>query len=296
MVRTKRVSPVALPVRERKKAPKPVRFISERLYPYFPDLKKKMVVADIQQTPEDFIDRVVLSSIFLAIGLTIVTFIFFQLLIINLLFLIPLFLLYLILGFFYFMMYPSVKILKRRREIDYELVFAGRHLLIAIKSGMPLFDAMVGVSRGYGAVSEEFNKIVEKVTLGVPMSQAIREVIQTSPSPDFNRVVLQIANSISSGADVAESLEVILNQIFREQIIALKSYGQKLNPMVMFYMIFGIIFPSLGLAFAVILFSLLGAGRFGLSGSLLILVFLMIAIVQFMFLAMVESSRPKYAI
>ena len=296
MAEKKKVSPVAVPVRSKRKAAKPVRFISEKLFPYFPDLKKKLVVGDIQQTSEDFLDKVVVSSIFTAIALTIVTFVFFNMLLINQTFLIPLFLLYLLLSFGYFMMYPSVRVLKRRRDIDYELVFAGRHLLIALKSGMPLFDALVGVSRGYGAVSEEFNKIVEKVTLGVPMSQAMREVIQTSPSPDFNRVILQIANSLSSGADVAEALEVILNQIFREQIIALKAYGQKLNPLVMFYMIFGIIFPSLGMAFAIILFSLLGAGRFGMSASLLVLAFILIAIVQFLFLSMVESSRPRYAI
>jgi flagellar protein FlaJ len=215
---------------------------------------------------------------------------------VELFWLIPLFFVYLLMAFQYFMLYPDVKITKRKKDIDYELVFAGRHLLIALKSGMPLFDSLVGVSKGYGAVSEEFNRIVEKVTLGVSMTQAIREVIQNCPSNDYNRIMLQIANSISSGSDVADSLEVVLNQVFREQVIALKAYGQKLNPLVMFYMIFGIIFPSLGLAFAVILFSLLGAGRFGITASLLLLVFVSIAIIQFLFLAMVESSRPKYVI
>ena len=291
-----KVTPVALPVRESRKGAKPLRVVSEWLMPYYPNMKKKLLMAGMDKSPEDFLDGVVISTFLFTIVLTVAAAVFFSSMQVEMFWLIPLFFVFMLFAFQYFMLYPDVKITKRKKDIDYELVFAGRHLLIALKSGMPLFDSLVGVSKGYGAVSEEFNRIVEKVTLGVSMTQAIREVIQNCPSNDYNRIMLQIANSISSGSDVADSLEVVLNQVFREQVIALKAYGQKLNPLVMFYMIFGIIFPSLGLAFAVILFSLLGAGRFGITASLLLLVFVSIAIIQFLFLAMVESSRPKYVI
>jgi flagellar protein FlaJ len=291
-----KVTPVALPVRETRKGAKPLRVVSEWLMPYYPNMRKKLLMAGMEKSPEDFLDGVVISTFLFTIALTVATAVFLNSIQVEMFWLVPLFFVFLLFAFQYFMLYPDVKITKRKKDIDYELVFAGRHLLIALKSGMPLFDSFVGVSRGYGAVSEEFNRIVEKVTLGVSMTQAIREVIQNCPSNDYNRIMLQIANSISSGSDVADSLEVVLNQVFREQVIALKAYGQKLNPLVMFYMIFGIIFPSLGLAFAVILFSLLGAGRFGITASLLLLVFVSIAIIQFLFLAIVESSRPKYVI
>ncbi|MCX6768770.1 MAG: type II secretion system F family protein [Candidatus Micrarchaeota archaeon] len=291
-----KVTPVALPVRETRKGAKPLRVVSEWLMPYYPNMKKKLLMAGMDKSPEDFLDGVVISTSLFTIALTVAAAVFLNSIQVEMFWLVPLFFVFLLFAFQYFMLYPDVKITKRKKDIDYELVFAGRHLLIALKSGMPLFDSLVGVSRGYGAVSEEFNRIVEKITLGVSMTQAIREVIQNCPSNDYNRIMLQIANSISSGSDVADSLEVVLNQVFREQVIALKAYGQKLNPLVMFYMIFGIIFPSLGLAFAVILFSLLGAGRFGITASLLLLVFVSIAIIQFLFLAMVESSRPKYVI
>ncbi|NYZ60611.1 type II secretion system F family protein [Candidatus Micrarchaeota archaeon] len=291
-----KVTPVALPVRETRKGAKPLRVVSEWLMPYYPNMKKKLLMAGMDKSPEDFLDGVVISTFLFTIALTVATAVFINSIQVEMFWLVPLFFVFMLFAFQYFMLYPDVKITKRKKDIDYELVFAGRHLLIALKSGMPLFDSLVGVSRGYGAVSEEFNRIVEKITLGVSMTQAIREVIQNCPSNDYNRIMLQIANSISSGSDVADSLEVVLNQVFREQVIALKAYGQKLNPLVMFYMIFGIIFPSLGLAFAVILFSLLGAGRFGITASLLLLVFVSIAIIQFLFLAMVESSRPKYVI
>lgn len=77
------------------------------------------------------------------------------------------------------------------------------------------------------------------------------------------------------------------------EIIELREYGQKLTPMVMFFMIFGIILPSLGIAFAVILLSLLG-NLGGINSYLLLFAFAFITVVQFLFLALVESSRPNY--
>jgi flagellar protein FlaJ len=291
-----KVTPVALPVRESGKRGA-VRSLSDFIIPYFPTLRKKMVLADMKDSPEQFMDRAIISSVFAALAISVLTFMVLDMAGTQsaLLFTVLLFFLYLVFSFFYFMMYPSVMVLKRKRDIDYELVFAVRHLLIGLRSGMPLFDAMVGISRGYGEVSREFNKIVEKVTLGTPIAQAIREVVQTDPSPAFRRIMIQLANSVGSGADIADNLEVVLNQVFKEQVIELKAYGQKLNPLIMFYMIFGIIFPSLGLAFAIILFSFLGSGRFTLNAFVLLLFLIMVGVIQFMFLSMVETSRPKYA-
>lgn len=290
-----KVTPVALPVRGGEKGA--LRSLSALILPSFPSLRKKMVLADMKDSPERFMDKAIVSAFFTAVAFSILSFMIMDMAFVRaaLLYSALLFVPYVVLSFFYFMMYPTVMVLKRKKEIEYELVFAVRHLLIGLRSGMPLFDAMVGVSRGYGEVSREFNKIVEKVTLGAPISQAIREVVQVNPSPAFRRIMVQLANSVGSGADVANALDVVLSQVFREQVIELKAYGQKLNPLIMFYMIFGIIFPSLGLAFAIILFSFLGSGRFSLNAPVLVLFLVMVAVVQFMFLSMVETSRPRYA-
>jgi flagellar protein FlaJ len=289
-----KVTPVALPARNYASR-SALRSISEYLLPYFPAVRKQMVLAGMAETPERFMDKAVLSSIFAAFALSILSFSVLHALQMETFLSLLVFPVFLVLVFFYLMMYPTVMVLKRKRAVDYELVFAVRHLLIGLRSGMPLFDAMVGVSRGYGEVSKEFSKIVQKVTLGMPISQAMREIVQVNPSPAFRRIMIQLANAVGSGGDVADALEVVLNQIFKEQVIELKAYGQKLNPLIMFYMIFGIIFPSLGLAFAIILFSFLGSGRFELNAFVLLLFLLMVSVVQFMFLSMVESSRPRYA-
>jgi flagellar protein FlaJ len=194
------------------------------------------------------------------------------------------------------MQVPGVTAHQRAKRIDQELVFAGRHMLIELKSGVPLFDAMLGISRDYGPVSTEFNKVVEKVTLGVPLGAALHDVAVNNPSPYFNRLALQVANSLASGADVALTLEASLDQISKEQILDLKAYGQKLNPIVMFFMIFGIIMPSLGVAFLIMLVSFVGGSGIAFGPTALFGMLVCIGLIQFMFLSLVESSRPKFDI
>ena len=111
------------------------------------------------------------------------------------------------------MVYPDAAAMRREREMDYEVVFAGRHIVIALKSGLALFDTFAGAATGYGAVSKEFRKIVDQVTLGVPITQAIRDVVQNNPSKYFTRLMMQMANAVSSGSDVGDSIESVLDQI-----------------------------------------------------------------------------------
>ncbi|MDO8554286.1 MAG: type II secretion system F family protein [Candidatus Micrarchaeota archaeon] len=273
----------------------PFTSIAELLLPYFPDLRKKLFLADLTIAPPEFIGNVVTSTIFGSLALLLLTFIFFNQNSIELIYLFVFLVIYPVILFFYLMLYPDALISKRQKELDYEVLFAGRHLVISLKSGAPLFDSLVGVSRGdYGPVSKEFAKIVEHVSLGVPLSQAVRESAQLNPSKYLVRLLVQMSSSISSGADVGDSIDAVLDQISKEQIIKLKSYGQQLTPIVMFFMIFGIILPSLGIVLSIVLFSVISGGKLGLTSGILVLVFALIAIIQFIFLGVIETSRPKY--
>lgn len=279
--------------------------IAELISPYFPDLKKTLKLADLDDDPSEYLEKAVRNTLLISAGVLFVIYAFLILFggILNskdTLSILPQIILPLIfipiIVFFYVILYAKASVLRREKELDYEIVFAGRHLAIAVKSGMPLFDALVGATTGYGSVSKEFTKIVDQVVLGVPISQAIRETTQYNPSKYFNRIMIQISNSLSSGADLGTSLESVLDQISKEQMISLREYSQKLTPLVMFYMVFGIIVPSLGVVLATVIFSAVSGGRFGFTSSLLILVFFMIAVVQYLFLGAMESSRPKYLI
>ncbi len=269
---------------------------AEVLLPRFPQLKKKLKYAGMEKTPVKFLETVVKSTVLLSFALILLSAIFLYYMDLSLLIEIPVAILIVLIVFNYFMLYPHARAVKRKKELDYEIVFAGRHIVIALKSGMPLFDTFVGTSSGYGEVSVEFKKIVDKIILGVPTTQAIREVAQDNPSKYFVRFTMQVANSVASGADVGGSLEAVLDQISKEQMIKLREYSQKLTPFVMFYMLFGIIVPSIGVVFATALLSVIRPGSFGFTSAILIPVFFLIAILQFLFLGLIENSRPRYLI
>ncbi|NYZ74387.1 type II secretion system F family protein [Candidatus Micrarchaeota archaeon] len=277
--------------------------VAELLAPRFPDLKKKLKTADMDDNTVDFLERTVSSTLLISAGLLILGYILlmerlgfflendivmFLVVAVAPLVVMP------VAVFAYLMLYPEAAIIRRQREMDYEIVFAGRHITIALKSGMPLFDTFVGASTGYGAVSKEFAKIVDQVVLGVPVGQAIRDVVQYNPSKYFTRMLIQITNSLSSGADVGSSLENVLDQISKEQLISLKEYSQKLTPVVMFYMVFGIIIPTLGVVLTTVILSAMGGG--GFPPIILPIVFVIVSLIQFLFLGFIESSRPKYLI
>lgn len=289
---------VAQPVREESAARDPRQFKSllNSIAIRFPSLKKQLAQAGMSYTPAGFVQASLLTAIYLSLTLLLVTGLLLrdhEFLALILLLAFPVFY---CLCFLYAMYFPKVKASMRAKRMEQELVFAGRHMLIELKSGVPIFDAMLGISRDYGEISLEFNKVVEKVTLGVPLGVALHDVADSNPSQYFRRMVLQMANSIASGSDVGTSLEAALDQISREQAIELKAYGQKLNPIVMFFMIFGIIMPSLGVAFVIILASFLGGTSISFGSSALFGILITVGLVQFIFLSMVENSRPKFDI
>lgn len=300
-----KTAPIAVQHEQPQKKRGPLTQAAELVAQRMPDLKQKLRMADMNDDAVAFLEKTLRATLLLSGCLLVLVYVFIYqtiladvaknlamavLMVVAPLVLVP------FLAFFYLMLYPDASLIRRQKELDYEIVFAARHISIALKSGMPLFNTFVGASSGYGIVSREFSKIVDKVVLGIPVTQAIRDITQNNPSKYFNRVMMQIANSVSSGADVGSSLESVLDQISKEQLIALREYSQKLTPIVMFYMVFGIIVPSLGIVLATVVFSAISGGKFGFSSGLLVIAFFGIAVIQFLFLGFVESVRPKYLI
>jgi len=259
-----------------------------------PWLKKEMKRANMTEEITAFVGRAMLS----ALGLTAVVIaavyfvsINFE---INPLVVIPTFIISYPLMTLLTLQEPKAKANRRRKNIDKDILFAGRHLWISLKGGVPLFDSLLAISRAnYGEVSREMKTIAQKVLVGVPLDTAMQEVVSDNPSPTFRRMMMQIVNSVRSGADVADSLGIALEQIAREQLIDVREYGQRLNPVVMFYMVMGVIFPSLGISVGILLLSFAGVG---ITINEMWALLPIIAIIQYMFLSFIDVTRPVYEV
>ena len=268
-----------------------VRGVAQRITASSPNLRQKLRLAGMNDDPLLFVQQSLVIAGMMSVMLTVLFFFLLQIFKFNVFTLVVLFPLFFAFSFMMRMQMPKAKAQKRAREVERELVFAGRQMLIELKAGVPLFDAMLSISRDYGEISNEFAKIVDRVNAGVPTDVAMHDVAEDNPSMAFKRVILQLINSIRSGSDVAKALAAVLDQVSREQITDLKAYGQKLNPLGMFYMVFGIIMPSLGIALAIIIFSFLSIN---IDATILYAFLFVIAMLQYIFVTVIESQKPQY--
>jgi len=260
----------------------------------FPWLGKKMREADMHESQRTFMQRVLINAVWPALAIVIAAAFVVWNQRAEPLLMIPVVIVAYLSMFLLMVQEPKAKAIKRKREIEKDILFAGRHLWISVKSGLPLFDSILAISRGgYGRISVEINKIVERVVVGVPLDTAMQDIIEDNPSLAFRRMMLQIVNSVRSGADVGDSLGIVLDQIAREQLIDMKEYGQKLNPVVMFYMVLGVIFPSLGISVGILILSFAGIK---LTLQDLLAFIPMIAVIQYIFLSYIDVTRPAYEV
>ncbi len=196
--------------------------------------------------------------------------------------------------FFYTQLYrPKVYALRKARKIEEELPYALRHMLIQIRSGVPLYQTLVSLTRDYGELSEEFKKIIKKINAGYSESKALEESILRSASDKYRKSFWQILNAIKTGTDIERPLENVVNEIINEQIITIKDYGRQLNPLTLIYMMIAVIMPSLGITFLMIISSFAG---FSLNKGIFIGIIIFSIFFQWGFLNLIKSKRPTIKI
>ncbi|MBI2653438.1 type II secretion system F family protein [Candidatus Woesearchaeota archaeon] len=266
-----------------------INTLFQRIAKASPNLKLKLKQAGMDDKPEDFIKKTFVSSFYMTTGLVVSLFLVLAKLNVlkGILFIFVPFVF--IVMFFYMIRLPDVKISKKEKEITKEIMFAGRFLIVELESGVPLYNAMVNLSKNYEVIGKYFKEITDKVDLGTSMEDALNEAVEFVPSEEFRKVLWQIINSLRTGSDVAKSLYSVMEQITKDQITEVNKYGKKLNPLAMFYMIVAVILPSLGITMLIILSSFI---QFQLSLTVLLALAGLLGFVQFMFISIVKFSRP----
>lgn len=193
-------------------------------------------------------------------------------------------------GLFYMISYPKISVKKKADDLEKNLIFAIRHLLVKVRSGVPLYEALVGVSQGdYGAISEEIKKAVKEMQGGASEAAALDKVARLNPSTYFRRTMWQITNALRSGADISSTLSAIEDNAISEQKNKIAQYGAEMNPFAVIYMMMTVILPTLGITFLIIIGSFLGLV---LHDFVFYLILVFLAFFQYMFLGIIKSRRP----
>lgn len=185
---------------------------------------------------------------------------------------------------------PKIKAKNISRNIEKNLPYALRHMLIEVSSGISLYQAMVSVSQDYEEASDEFERIVSDIQGGKSQIEAIEDSIARTESQMYRRTQWQLINSIKSGANVTTTLESLVDTILEEQKLEVQNYGEDLNPFILMYLMLAVIFPSLGVTLMIVLSSFTGFEIdqlifYGIVGGLVVF--------QLFFLNLLKSRRPE---
>lgn len=195
--------------------------------------------------------------------------------------------------FYYVVFYPKKILREKIRLLEKDLLYALRHLLIQVRSGVTLFNAMVSVAAGdYGLISEEFEEAVREINAGVSEIDALEAMSWRNPSLYFRRVIWQLVNGMRAGSDIATTLREIVNGLAIDQRIEIRKYGAQLNPMALAYLMLAVIIPTLGITFLIILSSFFNLNILPLD---LVLYFGLAFLVffQYMFIGLIKVRRPS---
>ena len=189
--------------------------------------------------------------------------------------------------------YPKSIVSKRVKNLEKNLIFALRTILVQIRSGVPIFDSFVSVGAGnYGQISDEFKIVIEKSRSGKPVIDTLEELAIRNPSMYFRRAIWQLVNAMRSGSDIGENLECVLEALSKEQMVQIREYKSVLNPLAMMYMMIAVIMPSLGITVMIIISTFPGMGRLGDKMTFWMLLGGVI-IMQFLFMSVIRGKRPN---
>jgi flagellar protein FlaJ len=191
--------------------------------------------------------------------------------------------------FFYLLRYPKLVAVRRMKKLESDLLNALEHILIEIKSGVPLFNAILSVSEGYGEISAEFKTIVMEINAGLSTIKAFERASLRNPSLYFRRSIWQLTNSMKAGGDIAATIDSIVKTLTQNQLIAIRKYGQELGPYTLMYMLVAVIMPTLGTTFLIILTSFSGLE---IPMVIFPLIIVVLSIFQYFYMGVIKTKRP----
>ena len=261
-----------------------------RVASVFPTLKTQLRIAHIPYTTIQFVNKNLKISAIYALMFTVLFFFVLKKSKLPLFFLVLAYLVFFVLMFQYSLMGVKAKIKKREREIDKEVLFVGRYLLVKLYSGRPLLNALVETANSRGIAAKYMKEVVDDIGTGSTIEDALNNAMIYSPSDKLRKILFQINNALQLGIDVTGPLESVLEEITRDLELEIKKYGKKLNTLVIFYMLAAVIVPSLGVAMFIVISSFL---NFPITFRGLLVFVFFIVVLQFVFMTLFRSIRPS---
>jgi len=192
--------------------------------------------------------------------------------------------------------YPSYIRKNKAEEIRSVLPFAIIHMASLAKAGLKPKDIfkVIAETKEYKSLSEEFQRLVDYIDMGMGLSEAIRTVANETPSEELKEFLEGLLLSLQSGSNLREYLEISAESA----IIHYKSLNQKFIQTIKtfsdIYVGMVVTMPMI-LVSVIIMLASLAERIFGLPIPTLtiILVYLVVPVVNIAMLLLISKIQPK---
>lgn len=142
--------------------------------------------------------------------------------------------------------YPKINSSRNYDDLNLELPYALRHMGTELKSGKGLYDTLQTISEAdYGSFSRELKRALEEIKYGESSENALLNISKRVKSDGLTRAIQQMIGTLRVGGNLANSLNIIANDISFDMQIKLKEYSQKLNGFILIYTFIAILGPVL---------------------------------------------------
>lgn len=198
------------------------------------------------------------------------------------------------------LMVPKQKAIARGNAVSMELPFALRHMATELRAGIGLYRTVQAIaSADYGALSDEFARIIIEVEEGTDAKDALKHLALRTQSKALRNALVHIIRALKTGGNLSESMNQIAEDVSFELRMAVSEFGQRMN-------FFGVLF-IFGAIVLPVMISILGSIRNSplketlqsfqmLPLTLPIMAAIYLAIMPFVlaiFIFYIKSSQPK---
>ncbi len=210
----------------------------------------------------------------------------------------PLFLLaaiiFSVLTFLLFMVYPSIASDSVKRGIELNLPFAVIYMATVSGSGIPPYKIfkLLADFKEYGAISREARSItVETEFFGKDIGEAMRRAAERTPSKDFKELLWGMNTMIEEGGDLRKLLSdtaIVQMELYKRRI---DQYAQRLSLFLEIYLTVVVV----GSIFFIIMGAIMSSMG-GMDIDLLLLqkvmVYFLLPVVTIVFIALIKFTSP----
>lgn len=150
-----------------------------------------------------------------------------------------------IVGLYAPMIWLSLRVRKRRQEIQFDLPDVIDVLVVCVEAGLTLESAMEQVVEKYDhALAEELGRVLQEIRLGRPRLEALNDMGQRTGVEELNNFVQAIVQSEQLGSGVSRILRIQSDEIREKRMLQAQERGARASLKMLIPML-GCIFPTL---------------------------------------------------